>query len=90
MNITTWVSNPKVIANSRKGYTHFDVRTDISKVSGYITNPMKVAHHSFYPFIHYVMKMDKYNKTDWSKNIKEKRNFVMHHIWIDAYTSIIG
>ena len=78
MNITTWVSNPKVIANSRKGYTHFDVRTDISKVSGYITNPMKIAHHSFYPFIHYVMKMDKYNKRTGVKHKEREICYASH------------
>ena len=78
MNITTWVSNPKVIANSRKGYTHFDVRTDISKVSGYITNPMKVAHHSFYPFIHYVMKMDEYNKRTGVKHKEREICYASH------------
>lgn len=62
MDIKAWISNPKVIANSKKGYAHFDLRTDITKVSEYISNPEKVARHSFYPFIHYVMRMDKYNK----------------------------
>ena len=62
MDIKAWIPNPKVIANSKKGYAHFDLRTDITKVSEYISNPEKVARHSFYPFIHYVMRMDKYNK----------------------------
>lgn len=78
MNIATWVSNSKVIANSRKGYTHFDTRTDISKVAGYITNPTKVAHHSFYPFIHYVMKMDKYNKQTGIKHKEREICYASH------------
>ena len=62
MDVKAWISNPKVIAKSKKGYAHFDLRTDITKFSEYVTNPEKVARHSFYPFIHYVMRMDKYNK----------------------------
>lgn len=62
MDVKSWISDSKVIEKSKKGYAHFDLRTDISKVSEYITRPEKIEHHGFYPFIHYVMKMDKYNK----------------------------
>ena len=75
MDIKAWISNPKVIANSKKGYAHFDLRTDITKVSEYISNPEKVARHSFYPFIHYVMRMDKYNKKTGVKP-KNARNLL--------------
>ena len=41
MDIKAWISNPKVIANSQKRVCSFDLRTDITKVSEYISNPGK-------------------------------------------------
>lgn len=93
MDIKAWISNPKVIANSKKGYAHFDLRTDITKVSEYISNPEKVARHSFYPFIHYVMRMDKYNKKTGVKpktrvsSLKREKS-VMQLIWIVVFINI--
>lgn len=34
-----------------RSYAHFDVRVKLSEVYDYISNPQKVATHSFYPFI---------------------------------------
>ena len=78
MDVKAWISNPKVIAKSKKGYAHFDLRTDITKVSEYVTNPEKVARHSFYPFIHYVKRMDKYNKKTGVKQKKREICYAAH------------
>lgn len=80
MDVKAWISNPKVIAKSKKEYTHFDLRTDIMKVSEYVTNPEKVARHSFYPFIHYVMRMDKYNK---KTGVKQKTREICYAAHLD-------
>ena len=39
---------------------------------------MKIAHHSFYPFIHYVMKMDKYNKRTGVKHKEREICYASH------------
>lgn len=78
MDVKAWISNPKVIAKSKKGYAHFDLRTDITKFSEYVTNPEKVARHSFYPFIHYIMSMDKYNKKTGVKQKKREICYAAH------------
>ncbi len=56
-----WVNNQKTIEKSRKWYSHFDCRTDMRVMADYVVVPEKIEKHSFYPFIHYVMEMDKYN-----------------------------
>ena len=78
MDVKSWISDSKVIEKSKKGYAHFDLRTDISKVSEYITRPEKIEHHGFYPFIHYVMKMDKYNKKDGKDTKKREICYAAH------------
>ena len=78
MNAKDWISDPKVIEKSKKGYAHFDLRRDISKASGYVTNPDKVAHHGFYPFIHYVMKINKYNKQKGKKSKEREICYAAH------------
>lgn len=51
MNINEWFEDPKVLEKSKKGYAHFDLRTDLSKCRDYITNPENIVRHGFYPFI---------------------------------------
>ena len=62
MDIQEWLDSPKTLRKSKKRYSHFDYRTNISKVKVDITNPEYVATHGFYPFIHYTIEMIKYNK----------------------------
>lgn len=62
MNIEEWINSPKTIKKSHKRYAHFDYRTDIKKVWDYISIPENIAHHSFYPFIHYKKDMSKFSK----------------------------
>ena len=42
-----------------KRYTHFDYKVNIDKVKGYVTNPNRIAKHSFLPFIHYTSSFKK-------------------------------
>lgn len=62
MTVNEWISSEKTIKKSRKTYSHFDYRTDISKCKEYILNPEKISSHGFYPFIHYEKDMSKFNK----------------------------
>lgn len=43
-------------------YAHFDYRTSLKnqKTLRYVTNPQKVSHHGFYPFINFTKKQTKY------------------------------
>lgn len=77
--ITTWINLEKTINKSKKGYAHFDLRTDISKSQNYITNPKNIALHGFYPFIHYEKKMIKYHKSK-GKKIKTRDICYASHI----------
>lgn len=62
LTITDFFLNQKNIEKSQKHYAHFDCRTNIQKSKKYITDPNWVAHHGFYPFIHYEKDCTKYGK----------------------------
>lgn len=57
-----WLYSRNTIKRSKKGYAHFDVRTNIEKQRNYISDPCKVAAHGFYPFIHYQKQMNKFSR----------------------------
>lgn len=78
MTIEEWLNSEKAVAKSKKQYSHFDVRTDISKCRDYISNPSNVVSHSFYPFIHYEKKMVKYNKANGKKPKKRDICYASH------------
>lgn len=44
-----------------RGYLHFDYRCSLKNqnVARYVQNPYKIATHSFYPFVHFQMKLRK-------------------------------
>lgn len=78
MNVQEWLDNPKTIQKSKKGYAHFDYRIDITKAAEFIKNPENVAHYGFYPFIHYTMKMNKYNAKTGKKLKKREICYAAH------------
>ena len=61
------------IINEIKGYTHFDARFSMKNCWDYISNPLKVASHSFFPFIRYEQVFDKYVVSDKKNNEREKK-----------------
>ncbi len=63
MNTQEWLTSEQTIAKSKKSYAHFDRHTDIGEQCEYISNPEKVTHHAFFPFIHYQQEMDKFQKS---------------------------
>ncbi len=79
MEIQQWLTDKATIEKSKKNYAHFDVRTDISHCREYISDPKNIASHGFYPFIHYVKKIVKYNK-DKGKREKERDICYAAHI----------
>lgn len=78
MNINEWFKDPKVLEKSKRGYAHFDLRTDLSKCRNYITKPENIAHHGFYPFIKYDLKYHKYNRTEGRKTKKRTICYASH------------
>lgn len=69
-----------------KGYAHFDARCDIADVNvqNYILNPYKVARHSFWPFIHYVMSFTKAKKIENQVVTKDKNREIHYAAHMDS------
>ena len=83
-----WITDPKTIEKSRKYYAHFDCRTDIVKTRKLVTDPVWVAHHGFYPFIHYKKTvLNTARRREKSKNIEI---FVMRLISIGVFFNTIA
>ena len=80
MDVETWRTSEKVIKKSRKHYAHFDYRTSLADKWEYISNPDNVAKHSFYPFIHYKQKFDKYNPATKKKKPKSREICYAAHV----------
>ena len=87
MTVEEWLALDTTESKSKKGYAHFDVRTSMRMKKEYILDPENIAHHGFYPFIHYSKKQIKYSK----KRGKKSKSVisVMPHILTDASTSTI-
>ena len=62
MDSREWLISEKTIAKSKKGYTHFDRRTDMGEQKEYVSDPEKVAHHAFFPFVHYKKETIRFRK----------------------------
>ena len=78
MNINEWFEDPEVLEKSKRGYAHFDLRTDLSKCRNYITNPENIVRHGFYPFIKYDLEYHKYNKLEGRKLKKRTICYAAH------------
>ena len=77
--IEDWISRTDTIAKSKKYYAHFDYRTNIGKVKDKVTNTTWVAHHGFYPFIHYEKECSKYS----TKGLIPKKRDICYAAHID-------
>lgn len=70
--------------NSRAaGYAHFDEKFGLNSAWDYITNPDKVARHSFFPFITYDQVFYKVFKEDGKVNVKDKIRPICYSAHID-------
>lgn len=81
IEIENWLTSPKTIEKSKRHYSHFDYRTDISKCGEYISQPKNIETHSFYPFVHYLKDMSKYSRA--KKGLKEKHRDICYAAHID-------
>lgn len=75
MDLEEW----KIKHNGRRSYAHFDSKVSLDEVWKYISNPQNVSKHGFYPFIHYTLKFEKYNKSE-GKALKEREICYSAHI----------
>lgn len=80
MDINEWLSNDKTIEKSRKPYAHFDLRTNLLKSRKYVTNPDKIAHHGFYPFIKFNIDYPRYRKGRPTLKVKKRPICYSAHI----------
>ena len=80
MTPVEWLHSMDAVERSKKCYAHFDWRTDIGQQREYIADPDKVAHHGFYPFIHYEKRTIKYSR---KKGKKEKKRDICYAAHID-------
>lgn len=78
MDVQMWLESPKTIQKSKKSYAHFDYRIDIRKAAKFIQNSSNIVSHGFYPFIHYTMEMNKYNKKTGKKVKKREICYAAH------------
>lgn len=79
MTVEEWLALDTTESKSKKGYAHFDVRTSMRMKKEYILDPENIAHHGFYPFIHYSKKQIKYSKKR-GKKVKERDICYASHI----------
>ena len=79
MDVESWASSDDAINRSRRYYSHFDYRTDLSKCWKEISNPQNIVKHSFYPFIHYKLTIEKFSKYR-ERKIKEREICYAAHI----------
>ena len=66
-----------------KKYAHFDSKKQPSFWLDYIRDPQKIIHHGFYPFIHYELKIWKYDNI--KKDTKTKPRDINYSSHIDRY-----
>lgn len=83
MDENKWFSDENVIQKSKKAYAHFDLRTNVVKARKYITNPDKIKHHGFYPFIKYVMRYDRFHKVNGKLAFDPKEREICYSAHID-------
>ncbi len=69
-------------------YTHFDYRVSLDQCWDYVSNPEKVSHHGFYPFIHYEKESRKI-KSGKRTDPKIRNIYYAAHLdgWIYKYSA---
>lgn len=77
MTLQEWKEKNKY---ARK-YAHFDRKVSLKQVWDYISNPIKVKEHSFYPFIYYIQKFNKFSHG----KIKPKERKLSYSAHVDRY-----
>ncbi|MEG3658204.1 reverse transcriptase domain-containing protein [Arenibacter palladensis] len=56
-----------------RGYPHFSDKTPLAlkrKIISYVSNPIKVSHHSFFPLIQKELKQRRYKESKFNENLK--------------------
>lgn len=77
MTLEEWKEKNKY---ARK-YAHFDKKVSLERAWPYVSNPDKVKHHGFYPFIHYTQEFNKYSHGE----VIPKKRELCYSAHIDRY-----
>lgn len=67
-----------------RNYAHFDKKISLKTVWNYISNSKNIISHSFFPFIYYVQKFEKFDSKETNK-IKEKKRPICYSSHMDRY-----
>lgn len=67
-----------------RNYAHFDKKISLKQVWNYISNSKNISSHSFFPFIYYEQKFEKFDETK-PKKIKEKTRPICYSSHLDRY-----
>jgi hypothetical protein len=76
MEIEEWKTKNK----GRRNYAHFDNKVSLDDVWDYINNPKSIETHSFYPFIKYIKRFNKFSK---NSGIKPKERELCYSSHVD-------
>ena len=70
-----------------KRYPHFDKALPYKFVESYVTNPVKISKHSFFPLLYYKKDLSKYKwlPSEYRKGLKRKYREIMYAGHIDGY-----
>ena len=66
-----------------RGYPHFDLPIGKQKARSHVQNAKKVSSHSFYPFISYIKKVPRYDRTQ--KKVIEKKRPIAYAAHMDSH-----
>ncbi len=80
MNLDQW----KIKNHKARNYAHFDKKISLNKVWNYIETPKNIEKHSFYPFIYYEQKFEKFDSSKAEK-CKEKKRPICYSAHTDRY-----
>ncbi|MCY4228392.1 MAG: reverse transcriptase/maturase family protein [Gammaproteobacteria bacterium] len=75
----------KLIASDQKYYPHFDSPISLDEANSLVADPVRVAHHKFYPFIQYNDEWKPFRPKDSKEEIPKKSRPIRYAARRDAY-----
>src|SRR5688572_26292655 len=83
--VQQWEEKEKASQQERK-YLHFDQKTSISRARSFVTNPLEVSRHYFYPFIKndIITKRFKNDKETGKRTLTKKPRPIMYASHVDS------
>ena len=75
MDLNEWIKDN----NNCAAYSHFDYKVSLSAVFDKISDPSKIITHSFKPFIHSTLNINKYNNKKKKRETKKREVYWASH-----------